>query len=200
MAVTKTLLTAKEFDNYPFEEDKRYELDEGVFVVTDKPACGSDSVTSPPLPGFALSMDDLSKSSPDDMGAAKILLTILAALFFWASSAIAQDTADTRACFPGPSTTGKISEVTECLSKVQKTVEAELNEKYQQSISPLMLPPKWRASLQKSQRLWVAYRDVVCKTQGDSKIEGGQVPISLCMIKTTRERIADIETFYTISK
>jgi hypothetical protein len=25
----KTLLTAEQFDNYPFEEDKRYELDEG---------------------------------------------------------------------------------------------------------------------------------------------------------------------------
>jgi hypothetical protein len=36
-APTKTLLTAEQFDNYPFEEDKRYELDEGEFVVTDKP-------------------------------------------------------------------------------------------------------------------------------------------------------------------
>jgi Uma2 family endonuclease len=36
-ATTKTLLTAEEFDNYPFEEDKRYELDEGEFVATDRP-------------------------------------------------------------------------------------------------------------------------------------------------------------------
>jgi hypothetical protein len=32
MAQTKVLMTAEEFDNYPFEEDKRYELDEGEFI------------------------------------------------------------------------------------------------------------------------------------------------------------------------
>ena len=36
-ASTKTLLTAEEFDNYPFEEDKRYELDEGELIETTKP-------------------------------------------------------------------------------------------------------------------------------------------------------------------
>jgi Uma2 family endonuclease len=38
MAAAKTLLTAEQFDNYPFEEDKRYELDEGELIVTDRPA------------------------------------------------------------------------------------------------------------------------------------------------------------------
>jgi Uma2 family endonuclease len=38
MSAAKVLLTAEEFDNYPFEEDKRYELDEGEFLVTEKPA------------------------------------------------------------------------------------------------------------------------------------------------------------------
>jgi len=38
MGATKTLLTAEEFDNYPFEEDKRYELDEGELIETTKPA------------------------------------------------------------------------------------------------------------------------------------------------------------------
>src|SRR2546423_917970 len=38
MSATKTLLTAEEFDNYPFEEDKRYELDEGEFIEMSKPA------------------------------------------------------------------------------------------------------------------------------------------------------------------
>ena len=32
MSATKTVLTAAEFDNYPFEEDKRYELDEGELI------------------------------------------------------------------------------------------------------------------------------------------------------------------------
>jgi Uma2 family endonuclease len=38
MSATKTLLTAEEFDNYPFDEDKRYELDEGELIVMSKPA------------------------------------------------------------------------------------------------------------------------------------------------------------------
>jgi Uma2 family endonuclease len=38
MGATKTLLTAEQFDNYPFEEDRRYELDEGELIETEKPA------------------------------------------------------------------------------------------------------------------------------------------------------------------
>ncbi len=38
MSATKTLLTAEEFDNYPFEEDKRYELDEGQLIEMTRPA------------------------------------------------------------------------------------------------------------------------------------------------------------------
>jgi Uma2 family endonuclease len=34
---TKTVLTAQEFDNYPFEEDKRYELDEGELIEMTRP-------------------------------------------------------------------------------------------------------------------------------------------------------------------
>src|SRR5260370_32177679 len=36
-ATTKILLTAEEFDNYPFEEDKRYELDEGELIEMTRP-------------------------------------------------------------------------------------------------------------------------------------------------------------------
>lgn len=38
MGATKTLLTAEQFDNYPFEEDKRYELDEGELIEMRRPA------------------------------------------------------------------------------------------------------------------------------------------------------------------
>src|SRR5580698_246695 len=37
-ATAKTLLTAEQFDNYPFEEDKRYELDEGELIEMTRPA------------------------------------------------------------------------------------------------------------------------------------------------------------------
>jgi Uma2 family endonuclease len=38
MGAAKTLLTAEEFDNYPFEEDQRYELDEGELIEMTRPA------------------------------------------------------------------------------------------------------------------------------------------------------------------
>jgi len=38
MSVSKVLLTAEEFDNFPFEEDKRYELDEGELIEMTRPA------------------------------------------------------------------------------------------------------------------------------------------------------------------
>jgi Uma2 family endonuclease len=38
VGTAKTLLTAEQFDNYPFEEDKRYELDEGELIEITRPA------------------------------------------------------------------------------------------------------------------------------------------------------------------
>ena len=38
MGATKILLTSEQFDNYPFEEDKRYELDEGELIEMTRPA------------------------------------------------------------------------------------------------------------------------------------------------------------------
>ncbi len=38
MSAAKTLLSAEKFDNYPFEEDKRYELDEGELIEMTRPA------------------------------------------------------------------------------------------------------------------------------------------------------------------
>jgi Uma2 family endonuclease len=38
VGAAKILLTAEEFDNYPFEEDKRYELDEGELIEITRPA------------------------------------------------------------------------------------------------------------------------------------------------------------------
>jgi Uma2 family endonuclease len=44
MSVSKVLLTAEEFDNFPFEEDKRYELDEGELIEMTRPAFDHNAV------------------------------------------------------------------------------------------------------------------------------------------------------------
>ncbi|MBY0506554.1 MAG: Uma2 family endonuclease [Bryobacteraceae bacterium] len=38
MGAAKTLLSAEQFDNYPFEEAMRYELDEGELIEMTRPA------------------------------------------------------------------------------------------------------------------------------------------------------------------
>lgn len=43
MGAAKTL-SAEEFDNYPFEEDKRYELDEGELIEMTRPAYNHNRV------------------------------------------------------------------------------------------------------------------------------------------------------------
>ncbi len=40
----RVLLTAEQFDNYPFEEDKRYELDEGELIEMTRPAYKHNNV------------------------------------------------------------------------------------------------------------------------------------------------------------
>ena len=40
------MLTAEQFDNYPFEEDKRYELDEGELIEMTKPAYEHNRILS----------------------------------------------------------------------------------------------------------------------------------------------------------
>jgi Uma2 family endonuclease len=49
MTPIKTLMTAEEFENYPFEEDKRYELDEGEFIETTRPAFRHNDVLLHPV-------------------------------------------------------------------------------------------------------------------------------------------------------
>ena len=115
---------------------------------------------------------------------------ILAILLFWAFSATAKDLPDEHKCFDPNS---KASEVTGCLINIQKAVEVELNETYQFSMTQYM-PSKLRANLRKTQRLWISYRDAVCKARPEMDFEGANV----CKIKITKDRITDIERFYAI--
>ncbi len=80
MGTAKTLLSAEEFDDYPFEEDKRYELDEGDLIEMTGPTyrhnvreievwigatlpgralIGGDLLASSLLPWFILTLDTL---------------------------------------------------------------------------------------------------------------------------------------------
>src|ERR1700719_873847 len=75
MSAAKTVLTAQEFDNYPFEEDKRYELDEGELIEMTRPAYRHNTILDDLLfalklyfltnrIGFALGSENLYALSP----------------------------------------------------------------------------------------------------------------------------------------
>ncbi len=54
MSAAKILLSAEEFDNYPFEEEKRYELDEGELIEMTRPAYDHNRVVQNLLIELAL--------------------------------------------------------------------------------------------------------------------------------------------------
>src|ERR1700733_3078565 len=54
------ILTAEEFDNFSFEEDKRYELDDGELIVDDRPAYWHNHVSA----NLLFSVDRFLRESP----------------------------------------------------------------------------------------------------------------------------------------
>jgi len=87
-----------------------------------------------------------------------------------------------------------------CLSKVHDKVDGELNATYQ---SAVILTKKFGRSdvenLRDAERKWVAYRDAACKAEyglwgGGS---GGPNGRTMCVIRPTRQRIADLKSVYT---
>jgi Uma2 family endonuclease len=64
MSAAKIMLTAEEFDNYPFEEDKRYELDEGELIEIARPAYKHNRPLQILLFGEALLSENLYTLSP----------------------------------------------------------------------------------------------------------------------------------------
>jgi uncharacterized protein YecT (DUF1311 family) len=117
---------------------------------------------------------------------------ILAILLFCAFFATAKDLPDEHKCY-APST--EVPEVTACFKNVQKKLEADLKEIYQDSLTQ-GLSPRMRASLQKTQRLWISYREAACSGRPAFESEG----FNLCIIKVTKDRITDIDKFYRLRR
>jgi len=108
------------------------------------------------------------------------------------SAAIAQDD-ETKCCC----TTYDMSV---CLSKVNDKVDAELNTTYQKAMS---LTKRFGSqdveNLKDAERKWTAYRDAACKAEyglwgGGS---GGPNAQTMCVIRLTRQRTADLKSVYT---
>ena len=95
---------------------------------------------------------------------------------------------------------GNTAEVAACMGRVLKQVDAELNVEYQRALK--VAKGQWTSNdvqnLKDAQRKWIAYRDAVCKAEL-GLVGGGTAGPSIhisCVIRITRQRIADIEAEY----
>jgi uncharacterized protein YecT (DUF1311 family) len=118
----------------------------------------------------------------------KIVNAVFLALLVLASPSVSQ-TCD-----------GNTAEVAACMAKVLKKVDAELNVEYQRALKVAKV--QWTLTdvqnLKDTQRKWIAYRDAVCKAEW-GLVGGGTAGPSIhisCLIRITRERIADLEAEY----
>ena len=88
-----------------------------------------------------------------------------------------------------------------CLSKVQDKVDQELNQTYQSALKRWNEDPN-REELRQAQRAWVSYRDAACKAEADL-YKGGTIMPSIemhCVIRLTRQRIAEIKDTYLFER
>lgn len=96
---------------------------------------------------------------------------------------------------------GNTQEMVDCLARSLKTVDAELNTEYQKALKVTKDQYHRSADVQNlkdAQRKWIAYRDAVCKAEY-GLVGGGTAGPSIhisCLIRITKQRIADLEAEY----
>ncbi|HLX86475.1 MAG TPA: lysozyme inhibitor LprI family protein [Terriglobales bacterium] len=85
-----------------------------------------------------------------------------------------------------------------CLSKIHEKVEAQLDVAYQAILKIAeRYPPKDVANFKDAEQKWIEFRDAQCKAEyglwgGGS---GGPNARTMCLIRVTRQRIADLNIF-----
>ena len=91
-------------------------------------------------------------------------------------------------------------DVSICLTKIHDKLDARLNATYREALTKTeRFGSVDVQNLKEAQRKWVAYRDAACKAeyglwQGGS---GGPNAHAMCVIRMTKQRIADLENSYT---
>jgi uncharacterized protein YecT (DUF1311 family) len=87
-----------------------------------------------------------------------------------------------------------------CSSAIHKRVDGELNETYQKALkeAAAYFTAQDVQNLKEAERLWISYRDGVCKAEyglwgGGS---GGPNARTICLIRVTRQRTSDLKNAY----
>jgi len=95
---------------------------------------------------------------------------------------------------------GNVQEMLACLARSLKAVDAQLNEKYQKALGVAKAHRHGVANVQNlrdTERKWIGYRDAICEEYGlvDGGTGGQSTQLS-CLIRITKQRIADLEADY----
>jgi uncharacterized protein YecT (DUF1311 family) len=85
-----------------------------------------------------------------------------------------------------------------CLIRVQKALDATLNETYQLVLNHRKDSGKNASNLRRVERKWLVYREEACKAESDLYKGGSIAPqiFGFCVVKLTKRRIADIKDAY----
>jgi uncharacterized protein YecT (DUF1311 family) len=88
-----------------------------------------------------------------------------------------------------------------CLSKVEEKVDKELNTVYERALKRWHDDPE-NAELRDAERTWIAYRDATCKAESGLYRGGTIMPSvgSRCILRVTRQRIADLKDAYLFNR
>ena len=114
----------------------------------------------------------------------------LAVAILIAMSASAEDDAQRCCC--------STLETNLCLVKVQKKLDAELNQTYQLALRHMKNSEENASNLRRVERQWLFYREEACKAESDLYKGGSIAPqiFGFCLVKLTKRRIADIKDAY----
>jgi uncharacterized protein YecT (DUF1311 family) len=88
------------------------------------------------------------------------------------------------------------------LVKLLKKIDAELNTVYQRALKVAKDPYTLAdvQNLRDAERKWIAYRDAACKAERGLYGTGTAAPAahSICLIRVTKQRIADLKEAYIL--
>jgi uncharacterized protein YecT (DUF1311 family) len=97
---------------------------------------------------------------------------------------------------------GSTYDIGNCMARILKKVDIELNAVYQQSLKTAKeYSPADVQNLKDAERKWITYRDAACKAERGLWGLGTGAPNAHmgCLVRITKERIAALRDAYTIA-
>jgi uncharacterized protein YecT (DUF1311 family) len=98
---------------------------------------------------------------------------------------------------------GSTYDIGNCMTRILKKVDIELNAAYQNSLKDAkQYTPGDVQNLKDAERKWIAYRDAACKAERGLWGSGTGAPTAYmgCLVRITEERIAALRKAYMVEE